>query len=84
MINRGSEGRDELTRLREVRSRIEDLLPRLAQANKAFADATRPLADIADLDSQHRRALAERIRATNQEWEEVTRQINEALAQLDR
>ena len=76
-------GSEVLGRLQETRARIDELLPRLEQANKAFADVTRPLHNIAELDSQQRQELAARIRAATEEWEQVTNQINEALVLLD-
>ena len=76
-------GSEVLGRLQEAGARIDELLPRLEQANKAFANVTRPLDNISELDSQQRQKLAGRIRAANQEWEQVTNQINEALVLLD-
>ena len=77
------EGRGVLARLHDARARIDELLPRLEQVNKAFANVTKPSAGVWELDSAHRRELARRIRAASQDWEDVTRQINEALALLN-
>ena len=61
-------------------SRITLLLPRLEMANRRFADAARPLDNLAELDSEHRLRVAGSIRTANQEWEEVTRLIAVALS----
>jgi hypothetical protein len=82
MVNHRN-GSEALGRLRDARARIDQLLLRLGQANKAFANAARPLDNLSELDSQQRQELAARIRAANQEWEEVTNQINEAIVLLD-
>ena len=76
-------GSDVFVRLHEGRAWIDELLTRLEQANKAFANVTRPLDNISDLDSQQRQQLAARIRAANQAWEQITNQISEALVLLD-
>jgi hypothetical protein len=74
---------DTLLRLQKTQEQIALLLPRLVRANKAYAEAARPLVSIADLDFDHRRQLAGRIRAANQEWEDATKLIHEALASLN-
>ena len=74
---------DTLVRLHKTHEQIALLLPRLDRANKAFAEAARPFVSISDLDFDHRRQLARRIRAANQEWEDVTKLIREALSSLD-
>jgi hypothetical protein len=68
------------TSLHEVNQRLADLMPRLARANQAFADAARPLNRLAEMDSAQKRALAEGIRAAEKEWEEVTQLVRQALA----
>ncbi len=83
MIKSNSNGSETLARLHKTRARLDELLPRLEQANTAFADAAKPLASLSDLDLQQRRELTMRIRATIQEWEQVTTQINQALADLN-
>ena len=74
---------DTLVRLHKTQEQIALLLPRLDRANKALAEAARPLASIPDLDFDHRHQLARRIRAANQEWEDVTKLIREALSSLE-
>jgi hypothetical protein len=74
---------DTLVRLHKTQEQVALLLPRLDRANKAYAEAARPLVSISDLDFDHRRQLAARIRAANQEWEDVTKLIREALSPLD-
>ena len=74
---------DTLVRLHKAQEQIALLLPRLNRANRAYAEAARPLVFISDLDFDHRRQLAARIRAANQEWEDVTKLIREALSSLD-
>jgi hypothetical protein len=69
--------------LHDVNQRLECLMERLAKANKACAEAARPLAKLDDMDSAQRAASAGQIRATDREWEEVTRLINELLAQAN-
>ena len=83
MITSRSDGSDALGRLRDARKRLDELLPKLGQVNSAFADVTKPVATVSDLDLEHRRELAARIRAANWEWEEVTDQIKDALALLN-
>jgi hypothetical protein len=79
MTNNDLDGSTELARLRGARARINELLPRLQKANEAFAAATLPLAQLSELDSDHRQELAARIRAANREWKEVTDLIHQAL-----
>ena len=83
MITRRSNGSDALDRLRVARGLLDELLPKLGEVNRAFADVTKPLATVSDLDLEHRRELAARIRAANREWEVVTDQIKHALASLN-
>jgi hypothetical protein len=83
MINDPPPVSDALVSLHEARLRIANLLPRLEQANKAFASAARPLDNLSEMDSEHRLELAKRIRAANQEWEDVTKLIHEALSLLN-
>jgi hypothetical protein len=74
---------DELGLAHEVHEQITVLLVKLEQANRNCADAVRALERLAELGSDHRRELARNIRAANQEWEEVTKQINETLLLLN-
>jgi hypothetical protein len=74
---------DELALTHEVHEQITVLLTKLEQVNKHCADTARPLDRLSELDSEHRRELARNIRAANEEWEEVTRQISEALSLLN-
>ena len=83
MINRNFNGSETLDRLHRIRVRLDELLPRLEEANIAFASATKPLGRLSDLDSQQRRELAKRVRATIGQCEQVTTQINQALADLN-
>ena len=80
MFNNHPQQNQALKRLQEARERITLLLPRLEMANQRFADAARPLDNLAELDSEHRLRVAGSIRAANQEWEEVTRLIAVALS----
>jgi len=83
MFNNDSQQNQALKRVHEAHERITLLLPRLEMAKQRFATAAKPLDSLSELDSDHRLQLASSIRAANQEWEEVTRQIAAALAVIN-
>src|SRR3954468_2883561 len=59
--------------------RLNGLLVRLHEANARCAAAAEPLARLSEMDQDQKAALGRLIRAANQEWDEVTRLIDEAL-----
>jgi hypothetical protein len=83
MIKSDVNGSGTLDRMNRHRTRLDELLPRLEDANAACASAARPLSKLADLDPQQRRELAKRLRATIQEWQQVTTQIHQALTDFN-
>src|SRR5437667_6527947 len=80
MLDRDSAPIDTSLILHEILLRMELLMPKLAAANKACADAARPLQKLAEMDLAQQRAVAAQIRAAEQEWEAVTRLIDQLLA----
>jgi hypothetical protein len=83
MINNHNAVPDTVTRLHEIRLQIDDLLPKLDEANQACVNATKPLDRLAELDLHQRQQLAERIRAAYKERDSITELIHEALARLE-
>jgi hypothetical protein len=66
-----------------VLEKLEILLPQLHRANEKCAEASRPLANLAELTSQQKKTVADNIRAANQEVDEVFVDIEQALTSLE-
>jgi hypothetical protein len=79
MLDRYSAPTDTSVILQEILLRMELLMPKLAAANKACADAARPLQKVSEMDLARQRAVAAQIRVAEQEWEAVTRLIDQLL-----
>jgi alpha-beta hydrolase superfamily lysophospholipase len=82
MFYQSPEPSETLNGLSKVNQELADLMPRFATANEAFAQAARPLDKLSELNSGQRRELVARIRAAEQECEQVTQLINQALAEV--
>jgi hypothetical protein len=65
--------------LRDINQQMEQLMPRLTEANQAFFDAARPLEMQVEMDSAQREAVAAQIRAAQRQWEEITQQVAQLL-----
>jgi hypothetical protein len=82
MLNLPLEVDDTLASLNGVNQRFAELMPRLQQANLAFAEVARPLQRLSELDSAQRAEVGRRLRAAEQELEEVTRLIGQVLERV--
>ena len=71
-----------LESVQELRANLTDLIPKLQQVNSRFSEASKPLANLDDMNLEQREKLLNDIRAANQQWEEVALQIRKALALL--
>ena len=71
---------DILTSLHEVNQRMAELMPRLADANKAFAVAAAPLERLSEMDFAHQKEVAAHLRAAQKECDELNQVIGELLA----
>jgi hypothetical protein len=80
MSDRQPASLDSAVELHEINRQMELLMPRLAVATEACAEAAQPLEKMEELDSEQKEAVAARIRATEQEWEEVTQLLDQLLA----
>jgi len=73
---------DLLPDLHQANQHLADLPPRPAKANREFEDAACPLEALEELDFDHRRRLAQRIRDAQQACDQITRLIHEAMERL--
>jgi hypothetical protein len=58
---------------------LNNLLPALHQANLAYHQAIEPVARLSEMDGEERRQLMQQVRAANEQWNQITRKIEEAL-----
>jgi hypothetical protein len=81
MLNTQPQTIDVSLVLHEINRRMQSLMPRLTSANQACAEAALPLAHLAEMNPAQKREVAARIRAAEQEWEQVTHLVNQLIAE---
>ena len=74
---------DFLAHLEEANRRLADLMVRVRSANRAFAEAARPLAERPELSEQAKKEIARELRAAERECEDVAQLTTRELANLD-